>query len=135
MLVYRGVGTSVALTNFENGINYQFAAFVVDESAAPTFTYSNAKLTSGESPNTLNDIVSYTILSKPNGINLTFVKPNCYDKVVIVANAGNAITTVPSGTNNFTASSVWGTFTPGTGEYLGGQVIYNGTGTGVNITI
>lgn len=130
MLIYRGTGSSVNLTNFDNGIDYQFAAFVVDGTTAPAYVYSNAKLTIGNSPSALNEIVSYTALSKPTAADLTFVQPNCFDKIVIVANAGNAITTPPSGTNSFTANSVWA----GTNDYLGGQVMYNGVGTGVNLT-
>ena len=103
----RVVSSTPSVTGTDNGTN-----FSVVNAAAVTVTGLTSNPASGQ-------------------VQVQWINPTvCFDEVLVIARAGSAVTTAPSGTS-YTANAAFGSGSqPTPGEF----VVYTGTGTSVTIT-
>ncbi|MCX6154780.1 MAG: fibronectin type III domain-containing protein [Candidatus Kapabacteria bacterium] len=114
-----------------NGLNYG-TNYLVDYSAAQ-MTGKGYFTTFSSEPTTPSSALTYTNVT-PTSMKVTWTKGNGAKSLVLVYE-GSAVAVTPVDTNNYTASTVYGTLSSrlvSAGSYA--YVVYNGTGNTVDIT-
>jgi hypothetical protein len=129
-VVYRGLGTSVSVTNLVGGTRYYFRAY----------TRLGTVWSSGVEVNTIpnilvipqpNNIINLVATPQTTAALLTWSNPLAnFDEVMIVAKSLVGFSTIPNGTS-YTADA---NFTGGGTVFEAGKVTYRGIGTSVSVT-
>ncbi len=123
--VYNSTGTSLSVTGLTKGNTYHFVAYVYRNSQ---WSQAGNELVVTANVEEVSDFVT----SCGNGqSSLQWTNPSCFDEVMVAVDT-ESITAVPSGTYTANSSS----FTDANNPQLsdGSVVVYNGTGTNVDVT-
>jgi hypothetical protein len=122
-VVYKGTGTSVTVTGLTQGQAYSIKAYTYKNETGSV--WSTTPTTSISSLSTA-DVTENFVLTGNTELQLQWTNPNsaCFDEVMIVCNAGSAITTQPTGDGSTYSANL--TFGSGS-EYSTGYVVYKGT--------
>ena len=129
-VVYRGLGTSLTVTNLTGGINYYFRAYTRLGTVWSSGVQVNAV------PNILvipqpDNIINLIATAQTTAALLNWSNPIAnFDEVMIVAKPLVGFSTIPNGTS-YTADA---NFTGGGTAFEAGKVIYRGIGTSVTVT-
>jgi len=122
-VVYKGTGTSVTVTGLTQGQAYTIKAYTYKNETGSV--WSTTPTTSISALSTA-DVTENFVLTGNSQLQLQWTNPNsaCFDEVMIVCNAGSAITTQPTGDgSSYTANLAFGSGT----AYGTGYVVYKGT--------
>lgn len=130
-VLYRGTGSSVAITNLLPGTTYYFAIFEYNGSSAPVYLKPGltGSLTTLGAPTV--QATSATVGSiTPTTLQLNWVSGSGNRRLVLIR-PGAAVDGVPIDNGTYTANSAFGA---GTLLGVNNYVVYNGTGNSVLVT-
>lgn len=129
-VVYRGLGTSVTVTDIPGGTTYYFRAYTRLGTVWSSGVEVNAIPNVVVIPQPLN-IFNLTATPQANAAALNWSNPaSNFDEVMIVTKPTTGFTTIPTGTTYTADANFTGTGT----AFEGGKVIYRGVSTNVAVT-
>lgn len=123
-VVYKGTGTSVTVTGLTAGQDYSIKGYAFKGTTSSVWA-STQPTTAINGLGTV-DVTGNFVLTDNAQLQLQWSNPDasCFDEVLIVGNAGSAITTAPTGDGStYTGNTVFGSGTP----YGTGYVVYKGS--------
>lgn len=122
-VVYKGTGTSITVTGLTLGQSYSIKAYAYKNNTGSIWS-TTQPTTSISSLGTVN-VTGNFVLTDNTQLQLQWSNPDasCFDEVMIIGNAGAAITTQPTGDGSaYSANTVFGS-----GDAYGsGYVVYKG---------
>ncbi len=125
--------TSATITGLTNGTTYYFKLFALREALSTPVTGNAIPNPACTGPTTQATIGSYTGNTSGSSIDVNWTRGDGTAGVIVVAKQGGAPTAPTSGTA-YTADAAFGNSGAGYTTAAGSHVVYNGTGTTVNVT-
>ena len=128
-VVYEGTGTSATIGGLNPGVDYDFAVYSYN-SICPWYNPNEAFASTKCTPPLSQCYSASTSAATANSLIVSWLSGSG-DATLVVAKTASAALTDPSSGTNYTANSTFGSGTQiGTSNY----VVYNGSGTSVNVS-
>ncbi|MEO1032033.1 MAG: choice-of-anchor J domain-containing protein [Bacteroidota bacterium] len=109
-----------------------YIAFVMEQNDGDNWFLDDVSVIEIPPCSVPEDVTNVSVNNEGSAINLNWALSTCYDDILVVAKEGSAVTAIPTGDGStYTADSVFG---DGTEITTGEFVVFNGIGSGVDIT-